>query len=505
VPAMSEPDTRLRQRYEQWIGRSIKKYRIDALLGIGGMAVVFRATHRNGNPVAVKMLHAEHSLDASTRDRFLREGYVANKVAHRGAVRVLDDDVTEEGAAFLVMELLEGETLEARWERCGKKLSVRDVASIGHQLLDVLAAAHEKTIIHRDIKPDNVFLTNDGPIKVLDFGIARIREGGAHWQTRTGALFGTPAFMPPEQALGKREQIDGRTDLWAAAATMFTLLSGHYVPQADTLEELVVFAATRPARLLATVADPMPPPVARVIDRALAFEKADRWPDARSMQEALDRAYEEVFGEPLTTAVAVRVAAEAGGVAIVGGGMRGRREARPQNPAPYASTAAMLGEDESKRTGAVGLSSASGLEAPQGVGEGRRRVPSRERWLAVGAAAVLAVSGFVFLVNRKSPGARGETGSIIATPGTPAITPPDPARPAVPPGETAVAVTTANPNVLPVPSGSSTSMPDAAVTAVQGKPPSAGPHALPAKPSHAAHPPPPPTVSPPPEHDIFKP
>jgi serine/threonine-protein kinase len=502
---MSDPDPRLRQRYEQWIGRSIKKYRIDALLGIGGMAVVFRATHRNGNPVAVKMLHAEHSLDASTRDRFLREGYVANKVAHRGAVRVLDDDVTEDGTAFLVMELLEGETLDARWERCDKKLSVRDVASIGHQLLDVLAAAHDRAIIHRDIKPDNVFLTNDGAIKVLDFGIACIREAGSHWQTRTGALFGTPAFMPPEQALGKRLLIDGRTDIWAAAATMFTLLSGRYVHEADTLEELVVFAATRPARPLASVADPVPRPVARVIDRALAFEKADRWPDSRSMQEALDRAYGEVFGERLTSAIAVRIVAEAKGAAAVAEDMRGRRQEGPRNRAPYASTEARSGEDDSKRTGAVGLSSASGLETPPVLGEGRRRVPSRERWLALGAAAVLAGSGFVFLVNRKGPSAHGDTGPIVAAPGAPGTATSDPARLAVPPDETVTASATASPTSLPVPAGSLPSIADAAAPTVQGKPTTPTAHSSPAKPSHSAHPPATATVASPPEHDIFKP
>src|SRR5580658_1481027 len=115
---MAQPIELLQQRYERQVGWTIDKYTIDALIGIGGMAAVFRARHRNGNPVALKVLHAEQSIEAETRARFLREGYAANRVAHPGAVRVLDEGTTEDGTVFLVMELLEGETLEERCRRC---------------------------------------------------------------------------------------------------------------------------------------------------------------------------------------------------------------------------------------------------------------------------------------------------------------------------------------------------------------------------------------------------
>jgi serine/threonine protein kinase len=116
------------------------------------MAAVYVATHRrNENRVALKMLHPELSLNADLRARFLREGYLANKVGHRGAVRVLDDDQAEDGSVFLVMELLEGESLERRWVREKQRLDVEDVLRIADHLLDVLAAAHDKGIVHRDI------------------------------------------------------------------------------------------------------------------------------------------------------------------------------------------------------------------------------------------------------------------------------------------------------------------------------------------------------------------
>src|SRR5262249_49393791 len=144
--------------------------------GVGGMAAVYAATHRNKKRFAVKVLHSDHSRDQDVRARFLQEGYAANHIEHPGAVSVIDDEVTDDGAAFLVMELLIGETFEARWARHGQKLDPAEVLGFTEQLLDVLAAAHTKGVVHRDIKPENVFLTREGQIKVLDFGIARIFE-----------------------------------------------------------------------------------------------------------------------------------------------------------------------------------------------------------------------------------------------------------------------------------------------------------------------------------------
>src|SRR5262249_17360695 len=127
------------------------KWTLDGLLGVGGMAAVYAATHRNGKRVAVKMLHSDLSQHEEVKKRFLQEGYAANTIQHEGAVSVLDDDVAPDGSAFIVMELLEGETVEQRWERGGQRLPVRDVLAIGEQMLEVLAAAHAKNVVHRDI------------------------------------------------------------------------------------------------------------------------------------------------------------------------------------------------------------------------------------------------------------------------------------------------------------------------------------------------------------------
>ena len=298
-----DSDERARAR----VGTEIKqKYRLERLIGSGGMASVYEAEHRNGHRVAIKLLHPYLAANGDLRSRFLREGYVANKVKHRGAVRVIDDDTDGDGSVFLVMELLVGESLEARLQRSGGRLPHREVCELAHQLLDVLSAAHGAGVVHRDIKPDNVFLTHEGVLKVLDFGIARLHEAtGSQGVTRTGSMIGTPAFMPPEQALGRSRQIDAQTDLWSVAATMFTLISGRYVHEAETLQEMLVFAASHPARSLGSVAPEVPPSVVAVVDRGLAFAKETRWPDARSMQSGLIDAYRAAFGTTLSSGPAM--------------------------------------------------------------------------------------------------------------------------------------------------------------------------------------------------------
>ncbi len=274
------------------------KWHLDALLGVGGMAAVYAATHRNGKRGAVKMLHLELSTDENARQRFLREGYAANSVGHPGAVSVLDDDLTEDGAVFLVMELLDGHTVEARAaSRPGGRLEIVEVLAIADQLLDILASAHQKGIVHRDLKPENVFLTSEGQVKILDFGLARLHGLAAKRATTTGTAMGTPAFMPPEQALGDWKAVDARTDLWAVGASMFTLITGRLVHEADNLNRLLLAAMTKPPPRLASVEPSVPDVVARIVDWALAFEQKDRWPDAATMRDAVRRARGEIRGE----------------------------------------------------------------------------------------------------------------------------------------------------------------------------------------------------------------
>ncbi|HEY6463686.1 MAG TPA: serine/threonine-protein kinase, partial [Polyangiaceae bacterium] len=264
------------------------KWKLEALLGAGGMACVYSAMHRNGNRVAIKVLHPELCAVPMIVTRFLREGYLANRVGHPGAVRVLDDDRTEDGAVFLVMELLEGHSLE-RYTKVGReRLPRANVLRLVSETLDVLAAAHAKGIVHRDIKPANLFLTTEGSIKVLDFGIARLVEtSGDAALTQTGASIGTPAFMPPEQARGRWDEVDARTDVWAVGATAFSLLIGDRPRRAETTQEELLLAMTQPLVPLASVLPNVPPEVAAVVDRAVSYDRNARWPDAIAMRDAV--------------------------------------------------------------------------------------------------------------------------------------------------------------------------------------------------------------------------
>ncbi len=266
------------------------KWRLDSLLGVGGSACVYAATHRNGKRGAVKLLRPELCTNDEAKRRFLREGYVANRIEHPGAVVVLDDDTSEDGSVFLVMELLEGQTLEEYARACpGGRVTPSDIALVVDKLLDVLASAHDKGIVHRDLKPENIFLTVYGEVKILDFGTARVHDaaGGAGRMTEVGHIMGTPSFMPPEQALGHNAEIDGRTDLWAVGAIMFYVLTGKLVHTAETVNKVLLSAMTRQAPPLASLVPDVPRDLCEVIDRALAFQRDKRWPNAQTMQRSL--------------------------------------------------------------------------------------------------------------------------------------------------------------------------------------------------------------------------
>ena len=288
APEVDEDVIAARARIGQTLGG---KWRLDELLGVGGMAAVYAATHKNNlKSVAVKVLHAELQRNEAVRTRFLREGYVANKVGHPGAVAAIDDGTDDDGAVFLVMERLSGQSLAQRVDSQGGKLAVREVLVVAEGILEVLAAAHAQNVVHRDLKPDNVFLTGDGVVKVLDFGVARVLENTGDPKTRTGVVMGTPEYMPPEQARGRSEHIDGRTDLWAVGAMMWRLITGRYVHVAETQNEVLLLAMTEPAKKIAEILPTIHPKVAEVIDRALAYEPLDRWRDAESMGAAVKEA-----------------------------------------------------------------------------------------------------------------------------------------------------------------------------------------------------------------------
>ena len=178
-----------------------RKWRLDALLGVGGMGAVYAATHRNGNRMAIKVLHARHCADPTLARRLEQEACLANAVDHPGVVRIFDDGRTEDGAIFLIMELLDGEGLHARLARQTWQVSPSEALGITWGLLDVLAAAHRKGIVHCDIKPENVFITRRGEIKLLDFGVAGMFDGPDAADTAS-ARPGT--WRPSRRSVGPR-------------------------------------------------------------------------------------------------------------------------------------------------------------------------------------------------------------------------------------------------------------------------------------------------------------
>jgi serine/threonine-protein kinase len=280
---MPEVDPGLKAASER-LGTLLGKWRVEELLGSGGMACVYSASGPRGERVAIKVLHKDLVESGDVRHRFTREGTAAARVGHPGVVEVLGSGEEPDGTCYLVLELLEGEPLGRALKR-GETPTPARLLDVLDQVLDVLAAAHSRGIVHRDLKPDNLFVARDGSIKVLDFGIARILDDlpGIH-KTRAGITLGTVPFMSPEQALGKRDQVDGRSDLFSLGAMSFRLLARRNVHEGPSDADILVAMATKPAPPLASVAPDVPPGFAAIVDVALAFSKDSRYPDALTMQ-----------------------------------------------------------------------------------------------------------------------------------------------------------------------------------------------------------------------------
>ncbi len=291
------------------VGQTLNgKWHVDRLIDVGGMGAVYEATHRNGRRAAIKLLHARFAQDPEVRKRFLREGYVANKIDHPGAVAILDDDVGQDGAPFLVLELLDGESLSGTLSRAGGALPVADALAIAGQVLEVLVAAHANGIVHRDIKPGNVFITRTGHAKLLDFGLARVRDGTLSLiPTAVGIVMGTAGYMAPEQARGQVDRIDARSDLFGVGAVLFRAISGRRVHEKQSSFDMTLAAMKDPAPSLAEVVPSAGPALVLAIDRALAFEKENRWQGAREMFEALRAAYDELPRRPPASASSVDI------------------------------------------------------------------------------------------------------------------------------------------------------------------------------------------------------
>jgi eukaryotic-like serine/threonine-protein kinase len=278
---------------EGLIGKTVAaKYRIDRLIGRGGMGAVYQATNTGiGKRVALKFLERDAAGDSDAVVRFQREAEAASAVESAHIVQIFDSGSSEDGRPFLVMELLSGEDLRARLRREGR-LPLAEAVHVGGQVLRALGRAHEAGIVHRDLKPDNLFLCerDDDPmfLKIVDFGISKVarKSAPADVLTRRGVVLGTAFYMSPEQAQALAD-IDGRSDLFSLGAILYEALSGRPPHVGSAYEAVLIAICTKDAEDVRVHAPDVPEQIARVIARALARDRSERFQSAAEFYEAL--------------------------------------------------------------------------------------------------------------------------------------------------------------------------------------------------------------------------
>jgi serine/threonine-protein kinase len=277
---------------EERVGTTLGgKYRIERILAQGGMGTVFVGLHEwTHRPVAVKVLNYEHAREPEIVRRFLLEARAAAQLKHANVVDVLDMGQESDGSVYLVLELLEGETLKARMKE--GPLALLEIVEVLGPIMRALATAHRKGVVHRDLKPDNIFLAIDESgqrvPKLLDFGIAKI-GGGDSSSTRTGTMVGTPHFMAPEQVRGERD-VGPAADVWSMGVVLYACFSGRLPFESDSTAGVLAKVITeRPTPLLA-VAPHLPTELGALVDRALQPRPHDRFADMAEMLAALSAA-----------------------------------------------------------------------------------------------------------------------------------------------------------------------------------------------------------------------
>lgn len=293
---------------EKFIGRILdSRYSIERLIEVGGMGSVFEGSHiRLGRKIAVKILHEELIGDKVQTERFLREARAAAEIRHRNVVDVIDIGKTEEGLPYFVMELLEGESLKARMKRL-KIIPTLEILWIIQDVLSALSVAHDAGIIHRDMKPGNIFICKekDGKeiAKILDFGVAKFKyrdEGDAvHSKelTTTGTIVGTPYYMSPEQAMGKRGMIDGRSDIYSCGLILYRGLTGRNPFRGENYNEIIYNILTIEVPPPSSINKGLNPVVDEVVMKAIQREKEKRYKNCQEFIESIEKLKDQIREE----------------------------------------------------------------------------------------------------------------------------------------------------------------------------------------------------------------
>ncbi|MEZ4231456.1 MAG: protein kinase [Polyangiaceae bacterium] len=269
------------------------RYKVEAILGEGGMGVVYRCRHKIiDKKVAMKILRADLARDTEVTERFLIEAKAASSIGNPHIIDISDFGQLPDGSTYFVMEYLEGTPLSSLIDG-GAALGIQRIVHIGRQLAEGLAAAHDVEIVHRDLKPDNIFLIDRGKekdfVKILDFGIAKVSTA-EHGITRAGSVFGTPHYMSPEQAAGA--PVDHRVDIYALGVILYEMASGKVPFDADNFMGILtqhMYKAPVPIRALVPQPNEVPPGLEAIILKCLSKRPEQRYQDMNELVEDLNR------------------------------------------------------------------------------------------------------------------------------------------------------------------------------------------------------------------------
>ena len=280
-----------------------QRYHLEAKLGAGGMGTVYRARRLMiGDAVAVKVLRPEQLADPSAVERFRREAQAAARLKHPNVVTVHDFGVAEEGLVYLVMELVEGESLRQVIDRQGTLIPAI-AAEVARQVCAALDETHRQSVVHRDIKPENIILQtmpSGLQVKILDFGVAALREITASKLTRTGGVVGTPHYMSPEQCMG--EELDGRSDIYSFGIVLYEMLTGAVPFNSPTATAIVVQHVNQQPPPMRAKNASIPPEVEAVVLRALEKRREARPQTAGALAEELMAAVSGATTAPIQSA-----------------------------------------------------------------------------------------------------------------------------------------------------------------------------------------------------------